>query len=207
MNKHQAARELIAAAKVLAYVEFESEKDQEAKGATILDVPDTRQTFPYDCGAKATQTVLAYYGIDVREDRLLKYLGTTEEGTDVKNIIKVLKRVGLEVEAGKMTVADLEKHLDEGHPIILPLQAWVDDLFEIDWQTSEGEGHYVICVGMDGKRVYFEDPATFGKVYLSKQEFLERWHDKDEEGNVFVNYGIVAIGKSEYDHSKFTHMG
>lgn len=35
-----------------------------------------RQTFDFDCGAKALQLVMEYYGIDIREDELLKELKT-----------------------------------------------------------------------------------------------------------------------------------
>jgi len=38
----------------------------------ILDFPELRQTFNYDCGAKALQSVLAYYGIDIREEEIIK---------------------------------------------------------------------------------------------------------------------------------------
>lgn len=37
----------------------------------IIDLPGGRQTFDFDCGAKALQLVMAYYGVDVREDVLL----------------------------------------------------------------------------------------------------------------------------------------
>ncbi len=31
-------------------------------------IPSGRQTFDYDCGTKALQMVMAYYGVDARED-------------------------------------------------------------------------------------------------------------------------------------------
>ena len=53
----------------------------------ILDVLVTRQTFDYDCGAKALQTLLAYYGIDVREDLIMRELKTSKvDGSSVDEI-------------------------------------------------------------------------------------------------------------------------
>jgi predicted double-glycine peptidase len=174
--------------------------------AELLDIPDTRQTFNYDCGAKAVQTVLAYYGVDAREDKLMKQMGTTEEGTAVVEVIRALEGAGLEVEHGKMTVDRLKEAIDQKWPVILPLQAWAEDPMSIDWVTDEEDGHYVIAIGYDGDRIFFEDPSSFRRVYLSEEEFLKRWHDKDEDGIIYCKYGIVAKGKPEYDSSKFVHM-
>jgi predicted double-glycine peptidase len=40
----------------------------------MIDLPGGRQTFDFDCGAKALQLVMAYYGLDVREDELMEEL-------------------------------------------------------------------------------------------------------------------------------------
>ncbi len=40
----------------------------------MIDLPIGRQTFDFDCRAKALQIVIAYYGIDIREDELMKAL-------------------------------------------------------------------------------------------------------------------------------------
>jgi predicted double-glycine peptidase len=34
----------------------------------MIELPSGRQTFDFDCGAKALQLVMAYYGVDVREE-------------------------------------------------------------------------------------------------------------------------------------------
>jgi predicted double-glycine peptidase len=33
----------------------------------ILKIPELRQAYVYDCGANAVQSVLEYYGIDIKE--------------------------------------------------------------------------------------------------------------------------------------------
>ena len=46
----------------------------------MINLPIARQTFDFDCGVKALQVVMAYYGIDIREDELMKELGATRTG-------------------------------------------------------------------------------------------------------------------------------
>src|SRR3990172_667424 len=87
-----------------------------AEEIKVLDIPDTRQTFNFDCGAKAVQTILAYYGKDIREDNLIKALGTTKEGTDVKNILKLFKKLGLRIVEGQLTVEQLREAVKKGWP-------------------------------------------------------------------------------------------
>lgn len=42
-----------------------------------------------------------------------------------------------------------------------------------DWD----DGHYVVVIGFDRTRVYFEEPSLDGRRgWLSHQELLDRWH-------------------------------
>ena len=50
----------------------------------MIDLHIGRQTYDFDCGAKALQTVMAYYGVDVREDELMETLGTGTQGTETR---------------------------------------------------------------------------------------------------------------------------
>ena len=65
----------------------------------MIDLHIGRQTFDYDCGAKALQTVMAYYGVEVREDELMKALGTGREGTPVSAMVAVAQHHSFEVKA------------------------------------------------------------------------------------------------------------
>jgi len=44
----------------------------------MLDFPNARQTFEYDCGAKAMHAVLAYYGVNANENEILKIAKTNK---------------------------------------------------------------------------------------------------------------------------------
>jgi predicted double-glycine peptidase len=171
----------------------------------MLKVPDLRQGFDYDCGVKSTQTVLAYYGIDERADHLEEQLKTGEEGTYATEIVRVLKEHGLQVVDGTMTIDSLKEALLAGFPVIVSLQAWADDE-NTDYTKTNKEGHFVVAIGFNGNKVYFEDPSTFGKVYLTFDELLERWHEIEDERE-YNQYGIVVKGDKKYDDWKAVRMG
>ena len=63
----------------------------------MIELPIGRQTFDFDCGAKALQILMAYYGIDISEGDLMKELRCDSKGTSVQNMISVAKAKGFEV--------------------------------------------------------------------------------------------------------------
>jgi ABC-type bacteriocin/lantibiotic exporter with double-glycine peptidase domain len=91
-----------------------------------LKFPELRQAHDWDCGASAIQSVLAYYGIDVSEEVIIKLAKTNEEGTSPAEMKVALKKYGLDAKDGKMTIGDIKKYLDKGIPVILLVQAWTD---------------------------------------------------------------------------------
>jgi predicted double-glycine peptidase len=60
----------------------------------MMDLPTGRQTYDFDCGAKALQIVMAYYGIDVRENELMEELKCDSDGVPVRNMISVAEKKG-----------------------------------------------------------------------------------------------------------------
>ena len=93
----------------------------------MIELHIGRQTFDFDCGAKALQTVLAYYGVDVREEELMEVLGTGEEGTPVSGMIQVAQDHGFKVLANdNWQLVDIKDFVDKGIPVIVLLQAWAD---------------------------------------------------------------------------------
>lgn len=163
-----------------------------------LDVPNTRQTFDYDCGAKALQTLLAYYGVDIREDLLLKELEVSKiDGSSIESIITFAGRKGFGVEARqKMTIEDVKLSIDEGHPVLVLLQAWSDQhLTREQWRQTYTEGHYAIAIGHGKDRIIFEDPSSIHRTWLKNDDFISRWHDKDPKTDkVISQFGLILFG-------------
>lgn len=106
-----------------------------------LPVPDVRQSTDYTCSASALQGVLAYYGIEAREDTLARELGATPaDGAPPDAVARVAKSHGLDASVrDHMTVEDLAAELAQRRPIIIDLQAWSDKPrteWASDWETG-----------------------------------------------------------------------
>jgi ABC-type bacteriocin/lantibiotic exporter with double-glycine peptidase domain len=170
----------------------------------IIEYPETRQVYNYDCGANALQSLLVFAGIEEREDRIAKLAGTTTEGTDTVGIHRVLNYYNLPYKAEEgMLLASLKRAIDDGYPVILPLQAYreTNELYAKLWDS----GHWVVCIGYDGYRFIFEDPASFHRTWLASEELCHRWHDRD--GRKSINrWGCVLLVKGVYNHARVDHM-
>jgi ABC-type bacteriocin/lantibiotic exporter with double-glycine peptidase domain len=176
----------------------------------IADFPSLSQVYDYDCGAKATEAVLAYYGQDVDEQTVMKIAGTTSRGTPVKNIERTLKKFGLRLESKKMTVKDLKKYLDNEIPVIILLQAWPAAVKKkIDWKNWWQDGHYAVAIGYDKNKIYFEDSMSDRRTYLKFKELEDRWHDVvGKEKKIYQNWGIAVFGhRQAFDFRRAVRMG
>ncbi len=167
----------------------------------MIEIPHGRQTFEYDCGAKALQVVLAYYGIDVREDRLIKELNCDHHGTPVKDMIAVAEKKGFQVLA-KCGVAleTVKQYVDANFPVIVLVQAWADtDMTLDDWRMTSEYGHYVVVIGHYGNIIVFRDPSSFSKTWMTEEEFMARWHAADDlTQEKLDNFAMVLLGKQPY---------
>lgn len=161
----------------------------------ILTFPKYRQSFEFDCGASAVQSVLAYYGIDVNEGEVIKIAGTNETGTMPSGISAVVKHFGLDQKSGTMKAEEVKKYLDQNIPVILVLQAWASHPV-VDWPNHWESGHYVVAIGYDEEKVYFEDPASSNRTFLTFEKLEERWHDVDVSGNKYDHWGMAIFGKT-----------
>jgi predicted double-glycine peptidase len=161
-----------------------------------LRLPDVRQSTPYTCGAAALQAVLAYYGIEAREDDLARALGTTpEDGAPPDAIVRIARERGLTAEPREgMTLEELRRTVSRGEPVLVALQAWPDrprSHFADDWD----DGHYVVVIAVERDRVIVEDPSLLGsRGVLSRAAFLDRWHDQDRRRR-WVHLGVVFSGR------------
>ncbi len=178
-----------------------------AEPVSLKNFPELRQTYDYDCGATALQSVLAYYGIDAREDQVMHVAKTTETGTNPQNMALAIEHYGLTPEAREMTLADVTGFIKRGIPVIILLQAWTETP-NVNWKNDWEDGHYVIAIGYDDEKMLFEDPSAIERTYIPFQELLDRWHDSDVNGVHYVHYGIAVSGPEvDVDPELPEHMG
>jgi len=167
-----------------------------------------RQTFNYDCEAKALQIVLAYYGIEVREDELLSQLGCGIEGTPVANMISIAEGYGFKIEAScEVSLEKLKAYVDEGFPVIILLQEWAEKYMTLeDWKEDTEDGHYVIVIAHVNNVIVFEDPSSFHRTWLSEDELNARWHDIDPATNQRLDHFAMVFKGKEPAAKKIEHM-
>jgi predicted double-glycine peptidase len=170
-----------------------------AEPAVLLHVPNVRQHTTYACGAAALQAVLAYYGHDVRQDTLIEKLGTNEvDGTTYWDIVRVAQEYGLKpTVVAHMTRNRMMAEINRGVPVLIAIQAWIEDGNPRDlagWAARTDSGHYLIAIGYDNSRMYFDDPAMFGIGFIGFDELESRWHDYDQKGNRLDHFAIIFEG-------------
>ncbi|HBC87391.1 MAG TPA: hypothetical protein DCZ94_10585 [Lentisphaeria bacterium] len=164
--------------------------------SNIIRVPTCRQGFDYTCGVASLQSILRYYGEEIREDKLARELGTTpEDGTECQKIAQLAKGKGYQVDMKTgADISDLKRAIDKGIPSIVAIQAWKDDP-KTDYSTDWADGHYVVAIGYDSKNFYFMDPSTLGNyTFIPCDEFQKRWHDEDK-GKKYPQM-MISISKS-----------
>jgi ABC-type bacteriocin/lantibiotic exporter with double-glycine peptidase domain len=169
----------------------------------VLYIPDVLQYSDFDCGDMCAQAVMAYYGTDINEIKLLKKLKTRKkDGTGSEHLVEFFKKNKFKVDARSMDIADLISFIKKKIPVIVLAQAWKKS--KVRYQRTKSFGHYMIVIGFDEKKLYFEDPAMFGRGYIPIKEFIKRWHalDKDE----VKRFGIAVWGKKPYDYDKFVRI-
>ena len=196
------------------YTNFLLEQQDKLIPKVKLDFPELRQIFNYDCGVTALQQVLIYYGIEKREDELIELLSTKkttirEHGTKLSKMVDVAKLYGLNAEILRNTTINKIKSLiDQGTPSILLLQAWRDySKGKLDWNTDYSDGHYVVAVGYNDTCLFFEDPSSVVRTYLTFDELKTRWHDVDDNNKTKNhNVAVVITGEKKYNGKEIIHM-
>lgn len=161
----------------------------------IIQVPLLRQSTDYTCGVTALQSILYYHGIEFREDRLAKLLGSDPiMGTAYRKMVSLADSLGFKITVKeKCSMDDLKFYLDKKEPVIVLIQAWTEQK-NVDWKNDWEDGHYVVAIGYDKDKIYFMDPSTIGNyTYIPNEEFLNRWHDTDTKDT--LRHFIMSIQK------------
>lgn len=134
----------------------------------------------------------------------MKLAGTTKDGTEISGICKVLRHFGLKHFSGKLSISRVKKAIDKKHPVLIALQAYKSS--ELSYAKCWDDGHYVVAVGYNDTRIYFEDPSAFRRTWLSYEELKERWHDMNVDGSKLHNWGCIIRGQPHYGKYDAVHM-
>lgn len=138
-----------------------------------------RQITEYSCGPAAVQSVLAYWGQEVDQPKLMEVFRTTEEvGTHPEDMVAGLRTLGLDAEMKEnCTVDDLAEFTSKFGPVIALGQVWRSQSAGLAATDDWGSGHYFIVLGVDAENVYCQDPYLgMCKGFVPRSVFEEHWH-------------------------------
>ena len=170
----------------------------------VIEYPETRQVFSFDCGANALVSVLVFAGLEEREDRIAVLAGATTAGTSTEGILRVLLYYGLPFHARqRMRADDLRQAIDDGHPTLLTLQAYRES--NRPYRELWDDGHWVVAIGHDKRQILFEDPSAFHRTWLADEELHQRWHDMDR-GKRIRQWGCTVLVKGQFLPGHHLHM-
>lgn len=181
----------------------------------LIKFPELRQTYSWDCGASAFQSILAFYDVDIDEGTLIEYLGTNDEsGTNIKMIEKIAReKFGLKtINRTNLTIEKVKKLIDKNVPVLMLIQAWPwPEEENPDWEKMWTEGHYVVAVGYTSDKMIFEDPSSVVRTYIPFDELDARWHDYDLLPNgkklILRRWGMIFYGrKQKFDPNDVVKM-
>lgn len=159
-------------------------------------VPLVRQAYDYSCGAAALASCLYYWGVWTgREPELYNALGTNENGTSGKGIIKVAESYGLEVVyRNGLVLEELGEYLARGYTAILNIQAWGNYELGTDFSEVWEDGHYVVLVNIINNDILLMDPSVAGQYALiSRSDFEARWHDWSDDGETKEYHTAILL--------------
>lgn len=116
----------------------------------------------------------------------MKMAKTNEKvGTHPSGLKVVLKKYKIPFEEKRnMSIQELKKELKANNPVLICLQAWSKNV--TDWNS----GHYVVAIGYKGETIFFEDPSSDTRAFLTEAELDKRWHDVGEDGDKLIHWGL-----------------
>jgi predicted double-glycine peptidase len=175
------------------------------RGAIKIDLPNTFQIQPYTCGPAALMAIFAYYGVGPEEEWELEedVMRIDRSGTDPVHLIRAVTRYRLKYQQFKdMTIDQLVACLDQRRPVMIMLQAWEDD--RTSYLNYWKAGHWIIAIGYDRHRIYFEDPSIYrNRGFIARRELGPRWHDVVGTEETHTDHYGIAIWKPNVRRSVF----
>lgn len=130
----------------------------------LVDLPPSRQSEHYSCGATVIQMVAAYYGHNIRESDLIEKLGvTSKSGVKLSKIQKTADEIGLKTHKEKISYEGILQTLENKIPLVMAVL-----------RDGKDYHHFVLAVGYYSDGIIFRDPAKFTYSYLPKEEFEQK---------------------------------
>lgn len=151
----------------------------------VKDYTYYHQQKDYTCGVAGLRGILKYFGVSPpKEDKLAQVCSSDpEEGTLPGNIVKVLRRFGLNATHGHLEVDELVDLIKRGKPVLL--------LYQHGDVKGEVEGHYATALEVTEDGVVVYDPYYHQKDLLTWDKLEHDWWSFFSINNEYYrNWGI-----------------
>lgn len=145
-------------------------------GEERLNVPLLRQQ-KNGCGAASVAMVVRYWasqqpGLQIQgvepEEVHRQLFSRNGGGIPLAAMKGYLQEKGFHAFTFQATWGDLEDHLFKQRPLIACLK-----------KGPKSAMHYAVVVGMDGKRVWLNDPSRRNPIAMKRSKFEKRWATAD----------------------------
>ena len=154
--------------------------------AIWIDVPYVSQT-KEGCGSAAISMVLEYWaqqtgkpvspGMDAAHIQSLLF-SPKQKGIPASAMEKYFQEQGFRVFTFRGDWSDLQRHLQQGRPLIICLKA----------SGARGPLHYTVVVGLEAERefVFLNDPSQGKMLRISREGFASEWDSAN-------NWTLLAV--------------
>lgn len=136
----------------------------ESKSTFLKNCERSIQPDHLSCGVHAVNVILQYYDINVSTPKLIRLLGTNQEGTDTEPILNVLSRFDLNIVVNdSSSTQDIVRSVNNGFPMLITIDEWE---------------HWVVIYGYSNSGIFLLDSNRKNfRCHWHYGQFLERWDD------------------------------
>ena len=65
----------------------------------------------------------------------------------------------------------------------------------------------MVAIGYNDTCLFFEDPSSVNRTYLSFEELEKRWHDVDDDNKTKNKHvAVIITGEKKFNSSNIDHM-
>lgn len=151
----------------------------------LIEIPKLRQSEEYSCGATVIQMILSYYGLDIKESKLIDELDVKHgSGVKLSKIQNLMDKFGFKTDKKLINFNQLKSLINRKIPQIIAIE------------KIKGKHHFVIPVGYYDDGIIFADPSKYTNSYLTNDEFSKKIFKSIDE---ILTLQIFTSKKPEYD--------
>jgi ABC-type bacteriocin/lantibiotic exporter with double-glycine peptidase domain len=145
-----------------------------------LTVPFTQQLTEYTCGIACLQMLTQFYNIAATEEYIISLAHPSEAtGTSRHAMLAALHSLGIQANGSLLDLQNIYAALLNNTPVLVNIH-----------DIEDGEGHYIVVVGMSDTHVYIHDPWRTPNLAVDIQLFTNCWYGY-KTNNTAKGWGVI----------------